>query len=255
MKKIFILILVICIGFGSCLVLTACNAIGPQEEIKNKQDKNIDLNIIVDGSVSTFMVTEGQVANVTSFTKPGYYLMGIYDQNEGGTRYFDSSGESTTVWQKTYPTTLYAQWGKIGELSKMLGAKFQEEAYEYTWAVNLIWAIPSDFLNAVNGNLTKDITITLSFRLKEGSSTIFDTNNNISLITLKSTTGDDAETFGTKTVQSYTGNYTEYQLEWCVPARCVKGGRVIIEFNRGNTFNETFILDAVASVAFEAINE
>lgn len=258
MKRIFnfLIVLMFVIILGLCVYGCGSNNYDDEQtKLEEKLEKNIDININVDGSINTFMVTEGQIANVTSFTKPGYYLKGVFDKNEGGVKYFDSNGESTTVWQKTYPTTLYAQWGELSELSKTLATKFSEEASYYTWSVNLAWALPSDFVNAVKGNLAENIVVTLSFRLKEGSSTIFSTNNKTTRITLKSTTGDDAETFGTKTAQSYTNNYTDYQLEWCVPARCAKDGRIIIEFNRGNDFNETYIRDAVVTVGFEVNHE
>ena len=251
-KSLFFVILIVILS--SLYLFTGCSggSFGSSTDtLTEKQNKNTTISIDVDGSINSFPVTYGSLANVTSFTKPGFYLKGIYDKKEGGVKYFNSDGGSTSVWQNTYPKTLFAQWGDLNELSKTLKTKFADEAYYYTRKVNCIWSLPGDFRNAVHGNLDKEIEVTLEFRLKEGNSTIFDTNNQTNWITLKDSTDGSAENFGEKTFSSYTSNYTSYSCTWVVPARCARNGSIIIEFNRGNQFNETYIRDAVVSVQFK----
>lgn len=247
MKKITGL-LFICIICISIITLSGCssNTSGGSEDSINK----VTITIYTNEIPTTFPVTIGEQALVTSFTKSGYYLVGIFDQEEGGTKYFDSNRKSVGVWQQYNPTSLYTQWGIFSEVSKTFDIIFSDDPDSYSWSKNLTWVLENELLNAVKGNLDKELQISLSFRIKEGKSTIFSTNGSTNRITLKDSAGSGAEAFGTKEVVSYENNYEQHTLSWTAPARCGRTGKIIIEFNRGNNFNEAYIRDLVLSVSF-----
>lgn len=238
-KKIFLFIII----FVFMLCLSACSQ-------SDNSNQKIQITIYDNETPTTFPVTKGEQAIVTSFTKNGYYLAGIFDSKEGGQMYFDSDGRSLGVWQKANPTVLYTQYKPISDISKTFDIIFSDNPTSYSWSTNMTWALEGELKNAVKGNLNKTLNITLSFRIKEGNSTIFNTNNHTNNITLKDSEGGGAEFFERKQVISTVSNYDLYTLTWNAPARCGRTGKIIIEFNRGNNFNEAWIRDLELSVSF-----
>lgn len=229
-------------------VLVACNDHAPLE---SKQEQNTTIFVFANGKNEEFMATYGSQLTVPSYTNNGYYLKGIYDKTDGGTKYFDSSGNSLGVWMSTNPTQFYAQWEDYSTLAPVeFATLYEDDAESYSKKTTLQWRFRGEMLNAIMGNLDKQLKLTLSFRVKEGTG-LFNTNGHTTYISVRDKQGDDGDVFGeTYTATSYTSDYTSYTKSWVVDARCARNGGICVQLNRGNDFNVTYIRDVKLVVEF-----
>ena len=68
---------------------------------------------------------DAEMPNITIPTKTYCGFLGYFDQETGGTKYYNADGTSAKIWDKTEDSTLYAQWA-TGVNSVVAGT-------EYTW--------------------------------------------------------------------------------------------------------------------------
>lgn len=106
------LIVIICILFS---FMTGCSLFAEKNEVGEGFTQST--LTLYDGENSTQYVAKyGEHAQITVSTKKGYYLVGYYDAQEGGTKYIDGKGQSLLHWEKSFPTTLYARWSEVSTL-------------------------------------------------------------------------------------------------------------------------------------------
>ena len=104
----------------------------------------------------TYTATLGEVAKIDVFTKPGYYFVGAYDTAEGGTKYFDSTGNSTMVWGAGNPDTYYARFASVLECS-------YKDTLREDGGIWFTFTLDEEIMSAINGNLDHKLNVNISF--------------------------------------------------------------------------------------------
>ncbi len=65
---------------------------------------------ILGSSSTTATYGSAMSSGLTAPSRSGYDFVGYFDSQEGGTKYYDASMESSKNWDKDAPATLYAHW-------------------------------------------------------------------------------------------------------------------------------------------------
>ncbi len=115
------------------------------------------------------VVTYGEKATVEIPTKKGYYFVGYFDSQEGGTKYFDGNGKALLQWKKDFPIVLYAQWGDIRTLKSEITVFDNEpkdggSSGQRTAKIRL----DEEFIAALQGNFDAKLNIEYTVDLKTG---------------------------------------------------------------------------------------
>ncbi|MBE5745257.1 MAG: hypothetical protein E7355_03870 [Clostridiales bacterium] len=119
-------------------------------------------------TASTYTVMVNSMAEIDAPTKKGYYLEGIYDQEMGGTKYFDCLGKALVKWEKSFPTTLYARWMDISTLSQE-ATVFGNEPTEFGVSTGRKKVtLNKEFVSALKGNFDNNLKIQYSVEMKAG---------------------------------------------------------------------------------------
>ncbi len=170
MKKIItstmIIIIVICLCFTStgCMdFLFSALGLGSDESENNKIVLQIHVN---EETLSVNAYEDEQVTIEKLAIKQGYYLTGYFDAPEGGTKYFDSNGNSLSVWSKNNPTEFYAQWGDIDNyvlFENLVWSKNYYNFYSNTYFTILL--NDGDEISAIAGNLSRKIHLSINFKM------------------------------------------------------------------------------------------
>ncbi len=161
-------ILAIVLAILSLLCLASCGlSASPSSSGGTKQTTISTYN----GTVKMdYTVQYGKEATVDVPAKPGYYFDGFYSSEEGGDKYFDITGKSSTIWQEGLPSVFYAQWKPISELSYEKELRIEDPK---TWSgygfPGFKFDLTPEIKNAIKGNLDKEVVITYSFDLMDRS--------------------------------------------------------------------------------------
>lgn len=188
-------------------------------------DDSIEITVYNDDIPATFKVKSGEENEITAYTKPGYYLVGYFSEKSGGTKYFDTEGKSVSIWQKTNPTTLYAQWKPNSQLETFNSGTLKTlESIELAWTNSqvLYHSLPAEYINAAKGSFEELFDITITFKLKSPSTTNFrayicDNSNR------------DREYYDSAEFGVVSGNYIEYKLDFVVKAGAFRFGKLFFE--------------------------
>ncbi len=123
-----------------------------------------------DGEKSTQHIAKyGEKVRIDVIGKDGYYLDGYFDAEEGGTKYFDGTGQSLQNWNKDFPTTFYARWIDIAELKctfHIFGNEPEHGGSSGQRTANI--ELDEAFVSALQGNTDRKLKIVYSIDLKTG---------------------------------------------------------------------------------------
>lgn len=227
MKKIItstmIIIIVICLCFTStgCMdFLFSALGLGSDESENNKIVLQIHVN---EETLSVNAYEDEQVTIEKLAIKQGYYLTGYFDAPEGGTKYFDSNGNSLSVWSKNNPTEFYAQWANVDNYM-IKDSVTWDNTYSFSSSKLLgFYTINSATISAIDGNLSRTIRFTLSFKASCPAYTAGwgDDPNKQSVRYLKIVDTDDssAESFYTQKFIINGLEYNDYSFDIDISAR------------------------------------
>ena len=151
-----------------CLLILSVSACGGTE--KAGEGITESTLTLYNGEESVQYVAQyGREASVSVPQKSGYYFLGYFDAENGGTKYIDGSGRSTKKWEKSDPTALYAQWDSVSNLSREISVFGNEPEQgnaggQRTATVQL----DEELRAAIQGNATYKLKIEYRVDLKTG---------------------------------------------------------------------------------------
>lgn len=197
MKKfttsIMIIIITLCLCFTStgCLDFFSSSGLGNNnsELENNKMVLQIHIN---EETISVNAYEDEQVTIEKLAIKQGYYLTGYFDAPNGGTKFFDSDGNSLSVWSKSNPTEFYAQWGDIDNFVLTQEHKWDDQNYfsYYSYIYFNFCVTDGDKVSAIAGNLSRKLHLTISFSFKETNDP-----NAVRTLSIKDNTGSAGEVY------------------------------------------------------------
>lgn len=230
-KRLFCVLLgvVIATSASACSIFsnqpnkTGSNQSGTSNNEEKTPPKTQEITVY-DGNVpTTYTATYGQVAEIDTFSRSGYYFTGAYDAPEGGIKYFDGSGQSTMIWGAGKPDTFYTRYDSIYNISY---TKIQYDEKPYSWLGTVEKFVEYEFSdelkNAISANLETTVLISGSIDFSCDKSWEFQTVN---LKTLKS--GGETYSLG-KNVLLSSGTYRTFPYSVKVPTRLLQSGKVYI---------------------------
>lgn len=223
-KKILTILIFIAVLFSTFAVLSGCS---PEDSSwpPRALTKKITLTVHVDDEtykVDAYVGKEVSVAMQAITAKTGYYLTGYYDSESGGQMYFDSDGQSVSVWSKSYPTEFYAQWENVDNFVLANGVSWKD-TYNYFGERYLSFHCTDGFKrSAIAGNRSRNVHITVSFKIQCPAYAGFgnDPNKDIDralFITDKNNSA--AEIYAKKYFTVHGLEYNEFSLDFTVSAR------------------------------------
>ena len=170
---------------------------------------------------TTYTATYGEVVTIDVFSKQGYYFVGAYDAEEGGTKYFDGQGNSTMVWGAGKPDTYYVRYNSIYNLTYN-STQREEDPYKWNGVAEkyVTFAFSNDLKRAISANLDAKLNVTISIDISCDSSWGF---KDIDLKTLKS--GGETYVLG-ENVQLTGGTYKTFTYSAEVPTRLLQSGEI-----------------------------
>ncbi|MBQ7761187.1 MAG: hypothetical protein IJ400_03945 [Clostridia bacterium] len=205
------------------------------------------------GTVKTdYTVQYGKEATVDVPAKPGYYFDGFYSSEEGGDKYFDITGKSSTIWLEGLPSVFYAQWNPISELN------FEEEINiedPVTWSgygsVSFTFTLTPEIKNAIKGNLDKNVKITYSFDLKDASRY---SRTDMSFTLANSHSSGKENVYSKVWDSSSATNYTHFSGETTTTARkFLKEGKVCGKLSKSYGYDDHYAIKNI-KITFEFVD-
>ena len=250
LKSIIAVILLISTLFS----LTACSLFyNPLKNDGNDSGigkKKTNITVYNGGSATQFEVEYGKEAQITPHSKKGYYLLGYYTEAKGGEKYFDSNGKSTKAWEKDMPSTFYAQWASISNLTYKSEVNCTEKAKTLGfYSTSFSYKLSEDFVNAINSNLNEELNITVHFKAKEKLSGVLSSYAPVT-VRLQDGSSDSASVYGSQTV-SPPSEYKSYDLDFSVDAESFKKGTVCVVFDLGYTYTSLYLMDISITASFD----
>ena len=248
-KRIILVVLSVVIGITMIVSMGGCSILeiilgGGSGTIS---DDSIEITVYNDDIPATFKVKSGEENEITAFTKLGYYLVGYFSEKSGGTKYFDTEGKSVSIWQKTNPTTLYAQWNEIANLDKYESETYYESnTLKYTWdnVKSISFDLPANYINAVNGNFEEEFDIIVKFKFKSSTGII------VSMLVCDKTSSD-REYFGTQKFNIEGNNYIDFEAKYTVKASAFRYGKVVfMSYMNGGMFDEGYLKEIRCTVQY-----
>ncbi len=224
MKKFIIIFVVCAVIVTICLTFTACGLFGDGGALS--KNKTSTITVYNESSSSSYDLTIGKEAHIEPVFKSGYYLTGFFDKASGGTMYFDVSGDSTSVWQKDYPTTFYAQWDEIKNLETMKWDGYYDSDYYLGESKTFPFNVSKPLsMNAVQGNYDKSIEIMFQIRIstEDAFAKVGNDEKNDYKIEFCNKSGDGREAFATKTLSTVGHGWHDFKFTVTCPAKIFKG--------------------------------
>ncbi len=172
MKKIITSTMIIIIVICLCFTSTGCmdflfSALGLGSDDSESENNKIVLQIHVNEETLSVNAYEDEQVTIEKLAiKQGYYLTGYFDAPEGGTKYFDSNGNSLSVWSKSNPIEFYAQWGGIDNYvlcENLVWSKNYYKFYSNTYFTIIL--NDGDEISAIAGNLSRKIHLSINFKM------------------------------------------------------------------------------------------
>lgn len=180
--------------------------------------------------------------------KIGYFLDGFYDQNENGTKYFDTTGKSVSTWDDSFPTLFYTRWKTLDNLSYQNTLVSESESLSSFSAEHFVTTdLPSDFYNGIKGNLLSKIYVTVKMKLKIGSWTsYFD-------FLMKDGGNSSGETYYHVKLSKQSSDYYLYDFSFLVDAEVGHNGNFhfILAPDSFNLNDDHYIKNFDISVIFQ----
>lgn len=225
--------------------LTACN-LGSDSDSESPSGEYYKNNAIVvydEGAQSKYVFAANQYAHTRVYSKPDYFMEGIYDSPTGGTKYFDELGTSLQCWKNdgTMPTTFYTRYAPIDGLHSTSEILYEDATFT-SWYTTCEYIPPKSIVSAAKGNLNRYVEINIQFKTKDEVS-------DSCYIYLK----DSTESSATESQSCHitpTSKYEQYSVSFKVPARFMKTGELIVVFNRTNNFKFGYFKDVVIDIMF-----
>lgn len=256
-KNCIAVILVICCVFA---FFCAC------DNISGATAKKQDVTVFVEDLQYKFSFSENEIATIKPSATPvksGYFLKGYYDKRNGGTKYFDCNGKSTTLWNFSYPDVFYAQWVSVDGFTVLDGVKWNGNTFSFSGSRVLSANITEenmDRYSAVAGNLDGKVHITFSFKMSCPPNSGFGNDPNRVVerrIVFQDADDSSAEAFFTKTVELKGLDYNEISFSTECSAR-VFGKNTFNNSNSlaifikliGSDFYPTYIKDLCLTATF-----
>lgn len=242
-------IAVLLIMIVACAIFTGCSWFGGGDDSSNPFAKKVDVNFHNGDSVSTETITVGKEHTATVPVKNGYYMVGYFTQPEGGEKYFDECGRSLSVWSKDYPTDFYAQWASISGL-KLYDINEQGETREYSYnglspTVQIVYTLEEFPKIALKGNLNKQVSVKISYRIKET-----DGNTDEWYFRVYDGTGSSAEIIYAADYEKQHGDYVTQNIAFTCEARLLNSGKICVLISSDYSFAKFYIKDFTMTVEF-----
>lgn len=223
-KKIVTILVLVAVLFSVFAVLSGCSA-EDSSWPPRALTKKITLTVHVDDEeyeVDAYVGKEVNIAMQAYTAKTGYYLTGYYDSEVGGQMYFDSDGNSSSVWSKSYPTEFYAQWKSVDNFVLANGGRW-ENSFEYFGQQYLTMNFTDGFKkSAIVGNRSRNVHITLSFKIQCPAYAGFgnDPNQDVSrAVFVVDKKDSSAEIYAKKYFTVHGLEYNEFSFDFVVSAR------------------------------------
>ncbi len=237
------------LGTTMVMLLSGCSLLG-ENDSSIPPAETVSITLHDENYADTFSVEVGKQASITELTKQGYYSKGYYDSATGGEKYFEADGTSVSVWSKSYPTDLYVQYAPISEFcyEKTYITKGEEFSYYTGQSVS----VKGEFLNAIKGNLNKNVKIEVSF-------SAYDSKEKDWALYFKNVAKyDEGSLTMSKILEKYPGvklkissSFNIYSFSKTVSASTINAGKNIsLIITRGNTFGEGEIRDCTMKFTF-----
>ena len=204
----------------STICLASCSLFPNSDNIFPSTEAMIEINF--DEIKVEQVVKYNQSVTVEVKNKKEYYLEGIYDEEEGGTKYFDSLGKSLVAWKKEFPTTFYARYGSIYELEQEIEVYGNEPKScngnndSNKYVLYKEYKLDDLFISALNKNFDKKIKVNYSVDLKINDE--FDTSYN-------NKGADEHEVFK---ILPTTNNFTTYTGSVDISANDFANGNIYV---------------------------
>lgn len=236
-KKLIVLLLIFAVSVS---ILTACNSNSDSNPSRYSDDRVV--TVYDEGAPTRYNFASSYDAYTKVYSKPGYYMEGIYDAPTGGKKYFDELGKSLLPWNwDTNPKEFYTRYKEINGLTHTSDV-LCEDATLASWSTRYDYDLPKNIVSAAKGNLNRFVEITISYKAKD------DVSENCYVYLLDST--DNSATQSTWYHNELTTNYKQYTATLKVPARFMKDGSLYVVFNRTNNFKYGYFKDFVITIAF-----
>lgn len=218
-RKTFLFIINVFLLF----ICNGCQIFNSNSSTSTNENKIVDTVVEVkDGDYSKkFTIKLNEACIIEYLTKPGHYLKGYYSSELGGTKYFNSIGESESDWKDSYPKILYAQWEPISALPEFNDSKFVEEPKNMGFYSSITSKLSPEWINAVKGNLNHDMTLSVSFRCRNSGNII---SSSRMLMDIVDRYGSSGETFASEYIEGINSNYKSFSFVKTIPGKaCSKG--------------------------------
>lgn len=218
--KIFKSLIAIVLLISTIFSISACTLFySPSGENGINKRENIDIVLHNGNETKTCTVVTKEIATVDLFHKPGYYFKGYFSAETGGEQYFDSKGKSLVEWKKTFPTTLYAQWESIYDMSYKSEEYFTTKALAGDGATGRTLELPNEFVAAISDNPSAKMKMTIDFKAKYVSNW----DDDPLTLTIQDVSGSSGERIA-RSSTPLTDNYQSYNFEFTFEAHKLKNG-------------------------------
>lgn len=251
MKKVFsIMIVVLMMMFSSCsLIFGSSYNSGNSYSEKPEEKVKVTLTLVNALSNKDIVATCGEKLTVSQPIKSGYYFTGYYDSEVGGVCYIDGLGNSNSLWQEEYPTTLYAHWESISGMSYDSEVDYVDKASEFRfYSQTFFYELPNEFKNAINGNLNESLNLIVHFKAKETPTGVLES---YAPLTIKVQDSDDN---GALTLAKYkftpSNEYQSHDLNFSVKAGDFRKGIVYVVFDLGYANTRLYLRNVSISISF-----
>lgn len=222
MKSVSVLLSIVII----IMSITSCSIFSNQSDNDSKMNEKTEMPppqtqtiTVYKGETPTnYTVTLGEVAKIDVFMEPGFYFVGAYDSEEGGTKYFDANGNSTLVWGSGNPSTYYARFDNISNVTYTQTLRDEDP---YSWHSGLkyfTFEFSESLKNAIKANLDEELLVSVSFSVTRERN--WDIGN--AYLTNLKTGGEKYVCF--ETVPLSSSSYKEFSKTFKVKAKLVREG-------------------------------
>lgn len=226
--------LIISTSFCACF---SSNGSSSSKKTAKTSKKTTSVTLNTGSSSNSVTATIDEELSVAIPAKSDYYFIGYYDSENGGECYINNEGISNSVWQEGFPSKLYAHWDSIDNLYYS-NNYFVSETYRYGfYSKSFKYNLPTDFKNAIKGNLNRTIKVIVHFESKQKAGSF-----NIADCDLKLC--DDQDDYGavlSKYNFTAPSEYKNYDVTMSTSAKGLKNGYLYLIFDLGYS-NTSFFL-------------
>ena len=258
-----ILIAVVLLVVLTCVMLSSCTAFedliniifsGGSEDSGDGGSsengiKSVNVNFHIGDRVQTEKINIGEEYKASIPVKNGYYLTGYFTQPNGGEMYFDEFGRSISVWSEDYPTDFYAQWKSVSGY-KIYNIDKSDKTYDGNGSVGMLFSMDDFSTIVLSGNLSCEVKVTVSFRIKEAYTMYYPTVTNYFYV--KDEKGSGADIIYSTTYEMNCGEFHQKTFTFTCEAREFNSGSIYISVasDSGYLFDDIYIKDLIVIAEF-----